>query len=185
MSYVLVAYASKYGATAEIAERVAERIRNAGVMVDSLPVKRVSDITPYDAVVFGSAVYAGNWLRDAVRFLERFKGPLAARRLWIFSSGPTGEGDAVDTLRGWRFPEAQRLLIKQLQPQDIVVFHGKIDPAKLHLGEALIIRALKADTGDFRRWDAIDAWSRHIATTLGEVASDKADISQQKTLRLP
>lgn len=111
-------------------------------------------------------MYAGNWLRDASRFLERFETPLSERKLWLFSSGPTGDGDAVETLRGWRFPEAQRALIERLQPQDIALFHGKIDVSKLHLGEKLIIRALKAETGDFRRWDYIDIWSKEIVKVL-------------------
>jgi menaquinone-dependent protoporphyrinogen oxidase len=166
MSHILVTYASKYGATAEIAQRIAEVIQNAGFMVDCLPVSRVSDLASYDAVILGSAVYAGNWLRDAARFLERFEAPLSKRKLWLFSSGPTGKDDAVETLRGWRFPEAQRALIERLQPRDVALFHGKIDINKLHLGEKLIIRALKAETGDFRRWDYIDIWSKEIVKVL-------------------
>lgn len=55
MTHILVTYASKYGATAEIAERIAEVIQNAGFMVDFLPVRRVSDLAPYDAIVLGSS----------------------------------------------------------------------------------------------------------------------------------
>jgi menaquinone-dependent protoporphyrinogen oxidase len=67
---VLVTYASKYGATAEIAEKIGEVLRQEGVPADVLPVKQVDDLTPYTAVILGSAVYIGRWRKEAVKFLE-------------------------------------------------------------------------------------------------------------------
>jgi menaquinone-dependent protoporphyrinogen oxidase len=56
---VLVAYASKYGATAEIAEKIGQVLRQAGLQVDVSPVNHISDLTPYRAIVLGSAIYMG------------------------------------------------------------------------------------------------------------------------------
>jgi menaquinone-dependent protoporphyrinogen oxidase len=56
---VLVAYATKYGATAEIAEKKGQVLRKAGLRADVLSADRVSDLAPYNAVVLGSAVYIG------------------------------------------------------------------------------------------------------------------------------
>ena len=103
---VLVAYATKYGATAEIAEKIGQVLRQAGLPTDVLPVADVSDLTPYKAVVLGSAVYIGKWRKEAVKFLQANEKMLAKRQVWLFSSGPTGEGDAVELLEGWRFPKA-------------------------------------------------------------------------------
>jgi menaquinone-dependent protoporphyrinogen oxidase len=77
---VLVAYATKYGATAEIAERIGQVLRQAGLDVDVLPVDRVDDLPSYKAVVLGSAVYIGAWRGAAARFLEANEGELAGRR---------------------------------------------------------------------------------------------------------
>jgi len=72
---VLVTYASKYGATAEIAEKIGEVLRQAGLQTDILPVKSIRDLTQYNAVILGSAVYIGQWRKDAVKFLKASKLP--------------------------------------------------------------------------------------------------------------
>ena len=163
---VLVAYATKYGATAEIAERIGQVLREAGLRADVLPADRVSDLTPYQAVVLGSAVYAGRWRKEAAAFLEANEKGLAERQVWLFSSGPTGEGDAVQLMKGWRFPEAQQPIANRIQPRDIAVFHGLMDMKKLNLAEKLILKAIKAPVGDFRDWDAITSWATAIADAL-------------------
>ncbi len=163
---VLVAYASKYGATAEMAERLGKVLSEAGLAVEVLPAEAVKEVKPYDAVVLGSAVYAGSWMKPVVELLQTQEEALATRPLWIFSSGPTGEGDPVEIMHGWRYPEALKPLLERINPRSIAFFHGKIDPEKLHWGEKLIIMALRARTGDFRDWKALEAWAQGIAQAL-------------------
>lgn len=164
--YVLVAYATKHGATAEIAERIAQVLRAAGLTVAVAEANATTDLASYDAVVLGSAVYAGAWRKEAVAFLEAQAEALRQRPVWMFSSGPTGEGDPVALLKGWRFPEAQRPFLERIRPRDVVLFHGELDPARLNLAEKLVIKAVKAPTGDFRDWPAIEAWAQGIADAL-------------------
>ena len=64
---VLVAAASKYGATAEIAEAIGRGLRETGVAADVRPVEQVGDLSGYTEVVLGSAVYVGRWLEPARR----------------------------------------------------------------------------------------------------------------------
>ncbi|MGC8838333.1 MAG: flavodoxin domain-containing protein [Anaerolineae bacterium] len=165
---VLVAYATKYGATAEIAEKIGATLREAGLQAEVLPVDQVGDLTPYQAVVLGSAVYAGQWRREAAAFLKAHEEALAQRPVWLFSSGPLGEGDPVQLMKGWRFPEALQPIADRIAPRDIAFFHGALDPDKLSLGERLLLRALKAPAGDYRDWEAIAAWAAAIATALKE-----------------
>lgn len=170
---VLVAYASKYGATTEIAERIGQVLARAGLDVDVLPAEQAGSIERYRAVVLGSGVYAGHWLKEAADFLQENAALLAQRPVWLFSSGPTGEGDPVEILDGWRFPRDQEAIADRIQPQDIALFHGKIDLSALNLGEKLIIKALKARVGDYRNWPAIEAWAGRIAGQLLGAATDK------------
>jgi menaquinone-dependent protoporphyrinogen oxidase len=163
---VLVAYATKYGATAEIAEKIGQVLRQAGLRTDVLPTDRVSDLTPYKAVVLGSAVYVGQWRKEAVTFLEANEKTLAERPVWLFSSGPTGEGDPVQLMKGWRFPEAQQPIADRIQPRDIAFFHGMLHMKKLNLAEKLIVKGIKAPVSDFRDWDAITSWAAAIADAL-------------------
>ncbi|MGC8874478.1 MAG: flavodoxin domain-containing protein [Chloroflexia bacterium] len=165
-SRVLVAYATRYGATAEIAEQIGRVLREAGLQVDVLPMAQVDNVEPYDAVVLGSAVYIGKWLREASAFLKAKADLLAERPVWLFSSGPTGEGDPVALLKGWRFPEGLRELVERTRPRDVAVFHGRLDPERLRFGARWIIRRIQAPTGDFRDWGAIERWARGIAAAL-------------------
>ncbi len=165
---VLVAFATKHGATAEIAAKISEVLEQEGLSAEVLPVERVSDLDAYDAVVLGSAVYVGKWREEAAEFLEDREKELAERPVWLFSSGPTGEGNPVELMRGWRFPEAQQPIADRIQPRDIAFFHGELDTDKLGLGEKLIVKGVKAPIGDFRDWEAITAWAEKIAAALKE-----------------
>lgn len=163
---VLVAYATKYGATAEIAEKIGAVLRGAGLAVEVLPAEQVSNPSAYRAFVLGSAVYVGQWRKEAVEFLETNEKLLAERPVWFFSSGPTGEGDPVELMKGFRFPEAQQAIADRVRPRDIAFFHGELDPQKLNLPERLLVKGIKAPTGDFRDWPAITAWAEVIASAL-------------------
>ena len=163
---VLVAYATKYGATAEIAEKIGQVLLQAGFQTDVLPTDSVSDLAPYQAIVLGSAVYVGLWRKEAVAFLEANEMAMAKMPVWFFSSGPTGEGDPAQLMQGWRFPEAQQPIADRIQPRDTAFFHGFLDMKKVNLAEKLVIKGLKAPVGDFRDWDAITSWAAAIANAL-------------------
>lgn len=164
---VLVAYGSKYGATAGIAERIGETLRQKGLSADVLSVGRVQDLSGYDAVVLGSGVYAGAWRKDAAAFLTANEAWLANHPVWLFSDGPTGRGDPVALMKGWRFPQALQPVAERIRPRDIALFHGALDPNKLNFAEKLLLKAIKAPTGDFRDWQAIQFWAEGIAAGLG------------------
>ena len=85
---VLVAYASKLGATREIAETIAQTLRDGGHLAVAIPTRDVASLEDVDAVILGSAVYAAYWQRDARKFVDRFHEELKARPLWLFSGGP-------------------------------------------------------------------------------------------------
>lgn len=165
-NHILVACASKYGATAEIAERIAQALRQADLQADLLPVAQVEKLSVYTAIVLGSAVYAGQWRKEAAQFLEAKEEQLTELPIWLFSSGPTGRGDPVQLMNGWRFPEALLPVAERIQPRDIAFFHGAIDLKKLNLAEKLLIKGIKAPTGDFRDWEAITSWATGIAESL-------------------
>jgi len=163
---VLVAYATKYGATTGIAEKIGQVILQAGMQTDVLPTDSVSDIASYKAIVLGSAVYVGQWRKEAVAFLEKNEKAMSKLPVWFFSSGPTGTGDPVQLMQGWRFPEAQQPIADRIQPRDTAFFHGVLDLTKLSLAEKLLIKGIKAPVGDFRDWDAITSWAAAIADAL-------------------
>ena len=165
---VLVAYATKYGATEEIADKIGQVLRQAGLQADVLPVDGVGDLGAYPAVVLGSAVYIGQWRKEAVKFLKDHETALAGKLVWLFSSGPSGEGDPVELLQGWRIPGKLQPVADRIGPRDVAVFHGAVDVNKLNFFEKWIVKNVKTPIGDYRDWEAITAWATAIAKELQE-----------------
>jgi menaquinone-dependent protoporphyrinogen oxidase len=165
---VLVAYGTKYGATAEIAERIGQVLREAGLGADVQPADRIGDLAPYAAVVLGSAVYIGQWRKEAAKFLKTNEAALAEKPIWLFSSGPTGEGDPMELAQGWRFPGKLQPIADRIQPRDIAIFLGAADESKMGRLDRWLLKNVKAPMGDFRDWDAIAAWATAIAKALQE-----------------
>ena len=163
---VLVVYATKYGATAGIAEKIGEVLNQAGFRADVLRADRAGDPRSYGAVVLGSAVYIGRWRKEAARFLKANEEALAERLVWLFSSGPTEEGDPVELMEGWRFPKALQASADRIRPRDTAIFQGMIDSQKMSGIEKWMIKKVKAPLGDFRDWDAITSWATAIADVL-------------------
>ena len=175
---ILVTYASKYGATKEMAQKIVEVLRQSGLQVDVLPVGGVRDLSRYGAVLLGSAVYVGKWPKEAVEFLQSNTKTLANKAVWLFSSGPTGEGDPLELVEGQRLPAALQPIVDRIQPRDIAVFHGYINPDKINFIEKWAIKSLvKKPFGDFRDWDAITSWAIAIGKTLREKDAEHSLLS--------
>jgi menaquinone-dependent protoporphyrinogen oxidase len=166
MQYILVAYSSKHGATEEIAHVIARNLQKHGFETKLLPVSAVDSLNDYDAVILGSAVYLGAWTDDAMDFLKRFDTALQRTHVWFFSSGPTGEGNPSELLQGWEYPEALQAHIDRIRPQEIKLFHGKLETDNLSWAQRLMVKVVKAPIGDYRQWDEIQAWAENIAQSL-------------------
>jgi menaquinone-dependent protoporphyrinogen oxidase len=163
---VLVAYAAKYGATKEIAERIGGVLREAGLHVDVLPADRAGDVGAYRAVVVGSAVYIGQWRKEAVKFIKANERALAEKPVWLFSSGPMGEGDPEELTEGWRLPGKLQPIADRIGPRDIAVFHGAVNPGKLNAIERWMLKNVGTPAGDYRDWEAIGGWAAGIAAEV-------------------
>jgi menaquinone-dependent protoporphyrinogen oxidase len=156
---LLVAYASKHGSTQEVAEAIAQRLRKSGLEVEVHRAADVADLTPYDGVVFGGALYFGRWHQDAARFLAEHRRELAAQPPAVFALGPK----SADTqgLAGSRAQLAKALAkVPEVEPRSIAVFGGVVDPTKLRFP------LNRMPTSDARDWNAIDEWADDVATTL-------------------
>jgi menaquinone-dependent protoporphyrinogen oxidase len=169
---VLVAYATKHGATEEIAVKIGEVLRQEGLETTIVVADRAGDPGAYQAVILGSAVYIGQWRKEAAKFLEANEAALTGKPVWIFSSGPTGEGDPVELMQGWRFPGKLQPIADRIGVRDIAAFHGALDANKLNFVEKFMIKNVKAPLGDFRDWDAVTAWATAIAGELKEGAPE-------------
>lgn len=159
---ILVAYASKHGATAGIASRIAERLSERGHDALARPVDAIDSLAGAEAVVLGSAVYAGSWRKEAVGFVDRFRAELAGIPVWLFSSGPLGD-HVVDLEEQ---PRQLAEIRRSIEPIDHRTFFGALDMRTLSFGERMIVKAVKAPAGDFREWDVIETWADGIDVAL-------------------
>ena len=171
---VLVASASRHGATQGIAERIGERLQAAGLEVEVRPAADAGELAGYDAFVVGSAVYMFHWLKDGAKFVRRNRAALAARPVWLFSSGPLGtdlvDQDGRDVREAAQAKETGELC-EAVGARDHAMFFGAWQKGKpVGLAERFVTMMPAArdamPVGDFRDWDAIDAWADGIAAEL-------------------
>ena len=156
---ILVAYASKHGATEGIAQHIARSLNEAGREADARSVTGVLEFGAPEAVVIGSAVYAGSWRKEAVEFIDAHADELARLPVWLFSSGPLGEQVADNEEQPRQLAEIRA----RISPRGHKMFFGALDAGKLSFGERMIVKAVKAPEGDFRDWDEIARWAKEIA----------------------
>lgn len=170
---VLVAYASRHGATAGIAERIAEVIRAEGHTADTVQLPAATSVDDYDACVVGSSAYLGHWEKAASAFVREHRDGLVARPVWLFTSGPLGTEEVDEQGQDVRESAAPRELPEltdAIAPREHHVFFGALDPKTLGVG-ARVMRKLPAGRkmlpeGDFRDWQEIEDWARSIVRAL-------------------
>ena len=101
----------------------------------------------------------GGGVKEAVKFLKAKQKALKEKQVWIFSSGPTGEGDPVELLEGWKYPKKLERIIESIAPKDIAVFHGAVFTESLTPIHGWMIRNVNSPVGDFRDWEMIASWA--------------------------
>ncbi|MCB5163870.1 flavodoxin domain-containing protein [Streptomyces bambusae] len=158
---ILVAYGTKHGATAGIAEQIGETLREDGLDAVVLPAADVDDVRPYDGVVLGGSLYAGHWSGEAKRCAERNADSLRRRPVWFFSSGP------LDSSAEEHDIPPVPAVARQMQivgAREHMTFGGSITArtpgflakALLHEGKG----------GDYRNPERIRTWAHHIGAEL-------------------
>ena len=170
---VLVVYATHYGATKGIGEKIAQTLEHADLDV----VLRSADedftglaAEGFDAFVIGSAIHAGGWIGSGVDFVRHNVDVLATRPTWLFSSGPVGDKSVGQPQED---PRQIAEFRRSLDVKDHVVFGGAFDPATADLSRAnwlerqFVTHVMPA--GDYRNWEQITAWSKAIAEELSAV----------------
>ncbi|MGB9939434.1 flavodoxin domain-containing protein [Methanosarcina sp.] len=167
---VLVAYASRYGSTQEVAETIAATMHESGLMVDLKSMKEVKSLEGYAAVVLGAPLYTLHWHKQAHSFLSRHREALTKQPVAVFALGPLHDDE-----KEWE--EVRSQLDKELAkspwftPIAVEIFGGKYDPEKLRFPDNLIARLPasplnKMPASDVRDWTAIRTWANNLAVQL-------------------
>lgn len=159
---ILVTYASKAGSTAEIAERIGQAFIERNYAVDILPISRINDLNSYRAVILGSAIRVRNILPEAMSFIQKHQETLHIIPFSIFIVCLSMKDDDACTRKNVR--EYLDPVYKFVEPASVGLFAGVLNPKRLGLMERMLVKAINASEGDFRRWDQIETWAQNIPT---------------------
>ena len=170
MNSILVAFATRYGSTGEVADAVAERLRGHGLAVEVKPVKEVRAVDGYRrrrrrrALLFGFHAQGGAHLPGAAARARSRPSPSA-----LFALGPTSAADDLAEAS----VQLDKALAKLpwLQPVAAEMFVGKYDPAKLRFADRLVTKPPASplhglEAHDDRDWAAIGAWADDVSQAL-------------------
>lgn len=138
----IILYATKYGATREIARRIAEKLPGSSIYdmkKDSIP-----PISQYECVILGGSLYAGMLRKEAKEFAARNAAELSGKTLGLYLSGMGMEQEKIDAGFNMNFPEAL------LDCAKAKAFLGGIfDPAKAGLFDRLLYKAVAKQSAYF------------------------------------
>ena len=166
---ILVTYATRAGSTAGVAEVIGETLAENRGRVDVLSMAEVQDLSPYRAVVAGSAIQGSQWLPEAMQFLRTHQAELARKPFAAFLVCMTmalSEGKYREQAES--FMEPVRALV---QPVSEGIFAGSLDISKVEswrarMGFRISVLMGVWEEGDHRDWDAIRAWARELQPQL-------------------
>lgn len=173
---MLIAYVTRSGSTAEVAEALGVGLREAGIKVDVQPMTNVESIPAGKSVILGAALYMGGFPKEVHRFIARHREALAKLHPWIFVLGPIeNKAEQFESAR----VQAEKELAKYpwLRPAEVRIVGGKFDPLTLTLPfpMSLIMHfpanpMRKLPASDVRDWEGIRAWAKSIAESLKTAA---------------
>lgn len=172
---LLVGYASAYGSTKGVANRIGECLRDSGFTVDVRPIDEVESVDGYDAMVIGSAIHNQQWLPPATAHLQTFTVASADRPVWLFSVCSVGETTSflndrvartMRRARARREPAAVTKCRSSMQVRDHRYFAGAIERTHWTVAGNLFLRLCGGTYGDHRDWPDIEQWATGIANAL-------------------
>lgn len=170
MNPVLIAFASRTGYTAGVAEAIGKTLADNGSLVEVRPMVEVRDISPYRAVVAGSAIQDKRWLPEAMQFSQLHRQALAEKPSAVFLVCMTLAMKNAGQYRSFvsDFLQPVRALVR---PVSEGLFAGGLDIRKIPSASdrfkfrlSVLFGAWKE--GDHRDWDAIRAWAESLVPLL-------------------
>jgi menaquinone-dependent protoporphyrinogen oxidase len=158
---ILVAYASRYGTTREVAEAIAATLREHELKVEVRPAGEVEDLGQYGAIVLGGGIYIGRWHRDARGFVRHFQRELQGLPVAVFALGPVTE--KPEDITGSTRQLERNLAHLPVEPFAVRVFGGAFDPTNVGFPFN------RMPAADVRDWRAIREWAAGLAERFASV----------------
>lgn len=166
---ILVTYASRTGSTVGVAEAIGKTLTENGLQVSVLPMSEVKALSPYSAVVAGSAIQNKVWLPEAMTFMHDHRNSLLRKPFAAFLVCMTlamEKGDYRNAVIEWLSPV--RTLVR---PVSEGYFAGVLDISKIpsfttRLNFRISVALGVWKEGDHRDWTAIRGWATSLTPML-------------------
>ncbi|MCP3932068.1 MAG: hypothetical protein GY705_23595 [Bacteroidetes bacterium] len=168
---ILIAYASQFGTTGEVAEAIGKVLCQAGNMVETKWVKNVKDLNDYDAVIIGSPIRFDRWMPEATEFVKTNQRTLQQLPVaYFFTCLVLHKLNTKADLQAKKYSDKLQALVPQIKPVSIKGFVGVLDYSKMGFFSRLIMKVIlfnkNVKEGDYRDWDAIRAWTKDTQLKL-------------------
>jgi menaquinone-dependent protoporphyrinogen oxidase len=164
---VLVAYASRCGSTGSVAEGIGAVLCGMGATVDVRLVENVKDLSPYQAVIVGSAIRRGNWLPEAAAFVKRNQDTLSQLPIAYFVVCLTMKDDTPENRdKALAYLDPIRKGVPRIKPAAVGLFPGVLDFSKLSFVNRSVFKAKGVSEGDYRNLAAEKGWASNVGPAL-------------------
>ncbi len=166
MSRILVVYATKSGCTTGVAERIGAVLVEKGATVEVVSAEEAADPVGYDGVVVGSGIRVGQWHAAAKEWVGANAEALKARPTAFYTVCMTlaADSEKIEEVSAYTDPIIAEFGVA---PVDVGLFAGCFEPKRFGFLERTILKAMKTPQGDYRDWDAIEAWAVQVSNRLG------------------
>lgn len=168
---ILVAYASKFGTTTQVAECIAQTLQQQHHQVDVIQVAQVDNIADYDAVIIGAAIHYDHWMADAQAFVKTHQATLSTKPVACFftclalSKQTEKDQQQADTYR-----KKIANLNPHINPISIGGFAGAVKyqsmPFLFRLVARAILSIMGVREGDYRDWELIGNWTVDLEASI-------------------
>jgi menaquinone-dependent protoporphyrinogen oxidase len=164
---ILVAYSSRYGSTASVAQAISAALCGLGHQVDLRQVQNVKDLAPYQAAVIGSPIYAGRWMGEAADFVKRNQHALSSVPTAYFTVCLTMKDDTPENrAKTMAYMDSLHDDAPAVRPVAVGLFGGVVDYAKMSFMHRAMLKSRGGPEGDFRNFAAVKAWSSEAVPAL-------------------
>ena len=177
----LIAYGTRYGATAGTSDEIAKILREEGfdTKIVNLKEEKIKDISEYDLIIVGSGMGNCRWASEAEDFLKNFRKEFEGKKMALFVSTMKPfferEGKMDDVAKTRKIALEDKIAKYGLKPIALGFFGGVIDYNKMGFiarkGMEFFkpqlekdgFKKVAPDIYDLRNWDEIRNWAKELS----------------------
>jgi len=167
---ILIAFDSKFGSTAEIAEFIGKHIPGGNQHVDVKEIEDIEDLSSYNQVIIGSAIQYNKWLPAAREFVIKHEKELCTKSVSFFLVCLTlARNNEKGIQESTAYSKEIESLVPNVKVQNFGKFAGVLDYSKMSFVQRILAKGifliLGIKDGDYRDWVAIENWAKSLTLT--------------------